>query len=50
MINAEGQVKMVDFGIAKEFGTGTEDSQLKEKFFTQISSPLYAAPEIKSSS
>lgn len=59
MITKENKLKLIDFGIAANFKTKLNDQHLSEKedggykfcakFFTQIMSPLYAAPEILSS-
>ena len=50
LVSAEGMVKLVDFGISAEFQIRNSDEgnrTFKARFFTQICSPLYAAPEIK---
>lgn len=58
MITNEGDLKLIDFGIAANFKRKNEERTTSEtetdykfyaKFFTQIMSPLYAAPEILSS-
>jgi serine/threonine protein kinase len=53
MITSEGELKLLDFGISTLIAYNfTEDDEVKTmskfygRFFTQISSPLYAAPEI----
>lgn len=49
LINDEKTIKIIDFNISKSFSYDQEDSENKFKsvFFTQISSPLYCAPELK---
>ena len=53
LITEDKKIKLIDFNISKkmkERGSGSEDANEKFKwvFFTQISSPMYAAPEISS--
>lgn len=49
LINDEKTIKIIDFNISKSFSYKPEDleSKFKSVFFTQISSPLYCAPELK---
>lgn len=49
LIDDNLNVKLIDFNISKRMKAteGEEDLKFKSVFFTQISSPLYAAPEIK---
>lgn len=52
LLNGQNTVKLIDFNISKRTSrksVSSEDSPTKFKstFFTQISSPLYAAPELK---
>ena len=53
MVNSQGELKLIDFGISSHFRKSTRNSneeqnsrKFKSRFFTQISSPEYAAPEI----
>lgn len=51
LVNNKYQVKLIDFNISKSTLRGQSEKNTMEKFtsmfFTQVSSPLYAAPEIK---
>jgi serine/threonine protein kinase len=54
LVTDDNRVKLVDFGISARFTTKIADEEMKctkfkGKFFTQVCSPLYAAPEVKSS-
>lgn len=51
MVSKDNKVKLIDFGIAKKFTNSFDKDEqpsfrFTAKFITQISSPLYAAPEI----
>ncbi|CAI2385055.1 unnamed protein product [Moneuplotes crassus] len=49
LIDEELNIKLIDFNISKKMKSGSDDGECKFRsiFYTQISSPLYAAPEIK---
>ena len=49
LINTQKEVKLIDFNISKSFTSQSFESECKFKsvLFTQISSPLYCAPELK---
>ncbi|CAI2386533.1 unnamed protein product [Moneuplotes crassus] len=51
LINDDKEIKLIDFNISKEGKSKCTDEEKLTKFsrifYTQISSPLYAAPEIK---
>ena len=46
LINEELTVKLIDFNISKKGKESTKPSKFTKKFFSQVSSPLYAAPEL----
>ena len=47
LINDDNEVKLIDFNISKHFDRDAADKKFKCVFYTQISSPLYSAPELK---
>lgn len=48
LVNEENEVKLIDFNISKVIKTGSDvGSKFRSVFYTQVSSPLYAAPELK---
>ncbi|CAI2360349.1 unnamed protein product [Moneuplotes crassus] len=49
LIDADLNIKLIDFNISKKMKSGSIEDGCKfsSVFYTQISSPLYAAPEIK---
>ena len=47
IINDDNEVKLIDFNISKHFDWDAADNKFKCVFYTQISSPLYSAPELK---
>ena len=47
LINDDSEVKLIDFNISKHFDRDAEDDKFKCVFYTQISSPLDNAPELK---
>ena len=47
IINDNNEVKLIDFNISKHFDRDAADKKFKCVFYTQISSPLYSAPELK---
>lgn len=49
LIDDDLNIKLIDFNISKKMKSGSVDDECKFRsiFYTQISSPLYAAPEIK---
>mmetsp|Transcript_11444 Transcript_11444/g.10106 ORF Transcript_11444/g.10106 Transcript_11444/m.10106 type:complete len:185 (-) Transcript_11444:97-651(-) len=47
MISTSGSLKLIDFGISIKFLVESDDIK-HLKFYTQIGSPLYSAPEIYS--
>ena len=47
LINEELDVKLIDFNISKKSKTTMENCKFSKRFLTQVSSPLFAAPEIK---
>lgn len=47
LLSADNQVKLVDFNISKAFSSRPAAGKFKSVFLTQISSPLYCAPELK---
>ena len=47
LINDDNEVKLIDFNISKHFDRNAADDKFKCVFYTQISSPLYSAPELK---
>ena len=48
LINKDLQIKLIDFNISKETKKAKgEEVKFKCRFYTQVSSPLYAAPEIR---
>lgn len=53
LINEDLKVKLIDFNISKQKKVSRSETDLNKKFsrifFTQICSPLYAAPELKKS-
>lgn len=53
LINEDLKVKLIDFNISKQKKVSRSETDLTKKFsrvfFTQICSPLYAAPELKKS-
>ena len=48
LINKDLQIKLIDFNISKETKKAKgEEVKFKCRFYTQVSPPLYAAPEIR---
>eukprot|EP00345_Euplotes_harpa_P008497 CAMPEP_0168340302 /NCGR_PEP_ID=MMETSP0213-20121227/13987_1 /TAXON_ID=151035 /ORGANISM="Euplotes harpa, Strain FSP1.4" /LENGTH=114 /DNA_ID=CAMNT_0008346521 /DNA_START=451 /DNA_END=792 /DNA_ORIENTATION=+ len=49
LINQQKEIKVIDFNISKSKKADIEDGERKftSIFYTQISSPLYCAPELK---
>ena len=47
LINDDNEVKLIDFNISKHFDRDAANDKFKCLFYTQISSPLYSAPELK---
>jgi len=45
LITAEGEPKLLDFGIAKQLAPGADDTLLKTRIGSQLLTPRYASPE-----
>lgn len=48
LINHEFEIKLVDFNISKKGKDSETQGKFSKRFMTQVSSPLFAAPEILS--
>jgi len=48
LINGKFEVKLIDFNISKKGKDSENSSKFTKRFMTQVSSPLFAAPEIYS--
>jgi serine/threonine-protein kinase GIN4 len=48
LINHEFELKLIDFNISKKGKNNTLSCKFSKRFMTQVSSPLFAAPEILS--
>lgn len=46
LINKAKEVKLIDFNISKKSNKSNGESRFHQRFMTQVSSPLFAAPEI----
>ena len=46
LINKEFSVKLIDFNISKKGKESSEPSKFSKRFFSQVSSPFFAAPEL----
>lgn len=47
LINKDKEVKLIDFNISKKSNKNNGDSRFYQRFMTQVSSPLFSAPEIR---
>lgn len=46
LINEELSIRLIDFNISKKGKEGSTSSKFSKRFFSQVSSPLFAAPEL----
>ena len=46
LINEELSIRLIDFNISKKGKEGSLNSKFSKRFFSQVSSPLFAAPEL----
>ena len=47
LINDDNKVMLIDYNISKKFKRSDDDDKFMCVFYTQISTPLYSAPELK---